>query len=89
MDFVVVGLGVGLSLGLVVVIDLGCGFLGSWWWWVVADLGFVVRLWWVVASKRCIWLVGVVVAEALYLRRERRSGRERKRQGRIKKKPYI
>ena len=22
-------------------------------------MGFVVRLWWVVASKRCVWLVGV------------------------------
>ena len=51
---------------------------------MVADLGFVVRLWWVVASKRCVWLVGVMVAEALYLRRERRRGRERKKQGRIK-----
>ena len=55
----------------------------------MADLGFVVRLWWVVASKRCVWLVGVVVAEALYLRRERRRGRERKRQGRIKKYIYL
>ena len=55
----------------------------------MADLGFVVRLWWVVASKRCVWLVGVVVAEALYLRRERQRGRERKRQGRIKKYIYL
>ena len=31
----------------------------------VADLGFVVRLWWVVASKRCVWLVGMVVAEGV------------------------
>ena len=31
----------------------------------MADLGFVVRLWWVVASKRCEWLVGVVVAKGV------------------------
>ena len=31
----------------------------------MADLDFVVRLWWVVAGKRCVWLVGVVVAEGV------------------------
>jgi len=31
----------------------------------MVDLGFVVRLWWVVASKRYAWLVGVVVAEGV------------------------
>ena len=68
LDFVVVGLGV----GLVVVIDFGCGFLGFWWWiswiwwwWMVADLGFVIRLWWVMAGKRCVWLVGVVLVEGV------------------------
>ena len=26
---------------------------------MVANLGIMVRLWWVVAGKRCVWLVGV------------------------------
>ena len=25
----------------------------------MANLGIMVRLWWVVAGKRCVWLVGV------------------------------
>ena len=50
-------------LGVAVVGSLGFGWLVG----VVvaerlvADLGFVVRLWWVVASRRFVWLAGVVV----------------------------
>jgi len=57
------GFGCDWVLGVAVVGSLGFGWLVG----VVvaerlvADLGFVVRLWWVVASRRFVWLAGVVV----------------------------